>query len=115
MNSADLTWADVEGAGYCIAGAMIVAGALVIAGFGRYRWAKLAWPARLHSNPGGTLMTSHAAARVEHRVELAFLTLVHHAAGAAWIGGLPYLLWALREDSSRTQPNPSPAGSLEWQ
>ncbi len=42
-------------------------------------------------------MTSHAAARVDHRVELAFLTLVHHVAGAAWIGGLPYLLWTLRE------------------
>ena len=46
-------------------------------------------------------MTSHAAARLEHRGELAFLTLVHHAAGAAWIGGLPYLLWALREAPNR--------------
>ena len=100
MNSADLTWADVRGAGYCTAGAMIVAGALVIAGFGRSRWAKLAWPVGCLLIVGGTVMTSHAAARLEHRGALAFLTFVHHAAGAAWIGGLPYLLWSLRKDSN---------------
>ena len=101
MNSAGLTWADVRGAGYCVAGAMIVAGAVVIAGFARSRWSKLAWPVGCILILSGTVMTSHAAGRVDHRVELAFLTLVHHAAGAAWIGGLPYLLWALREAPNR--------------
>ncbi len=100
VNSADLTWAEVQGAGYCIAGALIVAGAFLIAGFGPSRWAKLAWPAGCVLILSGTVMTSHAAARLEHRGALAFLTLVHHVAGAAWIGGLPYLLWALRKDSN---------------
>ena len=101
MNSAELTWEDVRGAGYCVAGAMIIAGAVVIAGFARSRWSKLAWPAGCLLILCGTAMTSHAAARLEHRSELAFLTLVHHAAGAAWIGALPYLLWALRENPSQ--------------
>ena len=102
MNSAELTWEDVRGAGYCVAGAMIVAGAVVIAGFARSLWSKLsAWPAGCLLILCGTAMTSHAAARLEHRSELAFLTLVHHAAGAAWIGGLPYLIWALRENPNR--------------
>ncbi len=97
MNSADLTWAQVRGAGYCAAGAMIVAGSSVVAGFARARGAKFAWPAGCILILFGTVMTSHSAARLEYRGELALLTLVHHAAGAAWIGGLPYLLWALRE------------------
>ena len=101
MNSAELTWEDVRGAGYCVAGAMIVAGAVVIAGFARSQWSKLAWPAGCLLILCGTVMTSHAAARLEHRSELAFLTLVHHAAGDAWIGALPYLLWALRENPNR--------------
>ncbi len=60
-------------------------------GFGHSRWAKLAWPVGCILILSGTVMTSHAAARLENRGALAFLTLVHHAAGAAWIGGLPYL------------------------
>jgi putative copper resistance protein D len=42
-------------------------------------------------------MMSYSAARVESRWPLMGLTLVHHAAGAAWIGCLPYLLAALRQ------------------
>jgi putative copper resistance protein D len=97
MNSAGLTWAEVRGAGYCVAGAIIVAGASVVGGFARTRYAKFAWPLGCILILYGAVMTSHSAARLEHRGELAFLTLIHHAAGGAWIGGLPYLLWTLRE------------------
>ena len=41
-------------------------------------------------------MTSHAVARLDHRLPLVILTVVHHAATAAWIGGLPYLLISLK-------------------
>jgi copper resistance protein D len=41
-------------------------------------------------------MTSHSIARLEHRPLLALLTALHQGATAAWIGGLPYLLIALR-------------------
>lgn len=101
MNSADLTWTEVRGASYCTAGAIIVAGAFVIGGFARTRFAKFAQPAGCILILCGTVMTSHSAARLEYRGALAFLTLVHHVAGAAWIGGLPYLLWALREAPTR--------------
>jgi putative copper resistance protein D len=39
---------------------------------------------------------SHSAARLDHRWVLVAFTVVHHVASAAWIGGLPYLLMALR-------------------
>jgi len=101
MNSADLTWADVIGARYCAAGAVIVVGAFLVGGFARAQCAKFVWPAGCVLILVGTVMTSHSAARLEHRIELALLTLVHHATAAAWIGGLPYLLWALREAPNR--------------
>ena len=41
-------------------------------------------------------MTSHSVARMEHRVLLTVLTGLHQFATAAWIGGLPYLLIALK-------------------
>ena len=41
-------------------------------------------------------MTSHAAARLDHRLPLVVLTAIHHAATAAWIGGLPHLLISLK-------------------
>ena len=97
MNSAHLTWAEVRGANYCTAGAMIVVGASFVGGLARARCAKFAWPVGCILILFGTVMTSHSAARLEYRGGLAFLTLVHHAAGAAWIGGLPYLLWTLRK------------------
>jgi putative copper resistance protein D len=44
-------------------------------------------------------MNSHSFARLEHRWILMAVTLIHHLAGAAWIGGLPYLVIALRHAS----------------
>ena len=39
--------------------------------------------------------TSHAAARIDHRVVMAILTAAHHLGTAAWLGALPYLLISL--------------------
>jgi len=47
-----------------------------------------------------TTMTSHAAARLDHRLPLIILTAVHQAATAAWIGGLPHLLISLKQVST---------------
>jgi putative copper resistance protein D len=41
------------------------------------------------------LATSHAAARIDDRALPLALTLLHQAATACWVGGLPYLLLAL--------------------
>lgn len=43
-----------------------------------------------------TVATSHAAARLDHRMVLLAATLGHQASAAVWIGGLPYLLLTLR-------------------
>jgi putative copper resistance protein D len=42
-----------------------------------------------------TVSTSHAAARIEHRVLLAILTAAHHLGTAAWVGAMVYLLISL--------------------
>lgn len=47
----------------------------------------------------GALLTSHAFARMEGRALLLTLTALHHLATAAWIGGLPFLIVALRRQN----------------
>ena len=42
-----------------------------------------------------TVSTSHAAARMDHRLLLALATAAHHLATAAWIGAMPFLLVSL--------------------
>jgi copper resistance protein D len=42
-----------------------------------------------------TISTSHAAARIDHRVMLAILTAAHHLGTALWVGAMGYLLISL--------------------
>ena len=42
-----------------------------------------------------TVSTSHAAARMDHRLLLAFATAAHHLGTASWIGAMPFLLISL--------------------
>ena len=42
-----------------------------------------------------TVSTSHAAARIEHRVLMAILTAGHHLGTAVWVGAMAYLLISL--------------------
>jgi putative copper resistance protein D len=42
-----------------------------------------------------TVSTSHAAARMDHRLLLGFATAAHHLGTAAWIGAMPFLLISL--------------------
>ncbi len=79
---------DLIGADYFIAACATIAGSLILA---------VLPPSWLMVVPsavilGGTLATSHAMARLEGRALLAGFTLLHQAATAAWIGGLPYLV-----------------------
>jgi hypothetical protein len=41
----------------------------------------------------GSVIASYSVARLENRGVLVAFTLAQHSASAAWIGGLPYLLW----------------------
>jgi putative copper resistance protein D len=42
-----------------------------------------------------TVSTSHAAARMDHRLLLGLATAAHHLGTAAWIGAMPFLLLSL--------------------
>ena len=99
VGSTDLRIADVLGAEFWRAGVLTVAGSLTIIVFPRTSWWR--WPA-LVACPAilvGSVLVSHSAARMEHRGFLMAATLTHHLAGGAWIGGLPFLLIALRQPS----------------
>ena len=47
---------------------------------------------------GASVMTNHAASRLDGRPLLIILTTIHEAATAVWIGGLPFLVLALFRD-----------------
>jgi putative copper resistance protein D len=98
MQSAEMTLADVGGANFVIAGAIgiIAAFAIVIlcgARPSRGYW-DLLFPAV--GIIASSVMTSHAMARLEFRAPLVVVTALHQAATATWLGGLPYLLIAVR-------------------
>jgi putative copper resistance protein D len=46
-----------------------------------------------------SVLTSHAMARLEHRLPLVLVTALHQLATAAWLGALPFLLIAIRRAS----------------
>lgn len=103
-----LSLGDIVGANFFLAGlASILAaiGCILLARVLRPgRWIMLL-PAAVIL--GSELMTSHAAARLEHRSLLLVLTGMHQGATLAWIGGLPFLLLTLTKantarDAERT-------------
>ncbi len=101
MSSTGLSWDEVMGARFCVAGAVIVIGAACVGGFARARNGRWLQAAGCVLILYGAVSTSHSIARLEHRALLTGLTLAHHVASAAWIGAMPYLLSTLRatEDS----------------
>jgi putative copper resistance protein D len=100
MQSAEMSFSEAVGANFVYAGALAAASALLIAAScGSRKWrgnAAMLIPAAVIL--ASALMTSHSVARMEHRVFLTFLTGLHQTATAAWIGGLPYLLLALKHE-----------------
>ena len=98
MQSANMTLAEASGANFVIAGMIgiisviaivILCGARPSRGYG-----DLLFPAA--AIIASTVMTSHAMARLEYRAPLVAFTALHQAAAAVWLGGLPYLLIAIR-------------------
>jgi putative copper resistance protein D len=96
MSTAGLRFAEIVGAHF-----FVVSSVIVIASLG------LAWLLRSHkpiwSAVGavsvivfGSVATSHASSRIDHRLVIGVLDLLHQAAGGMWIGGLPILWIALR-------------------
>lgn len=102
MESAQISLAEVSGANFVLAGALGIAASLTIivlsarssAGSSR----ELLLPAA--AIIASSVLTSHAMARLEYRLPLVLVTALHQLATAAWLGGLPYLLIAIRRTSS---------------
>ena len=96
--SADMSLGEVVGANFVLAGLLGIAAAFTVivlssptrsAGY-----TDLLLPAA--AIIASSVMTSHAMARLDYRVPLVAFTALHQAATATWLGGLPYLLIAIR-------------------
>jgi copper resistance protein D len=96
VGSTDMRWTELFGAGYFAAGLCTILSALVIALVCRQKIAGIILPAASVGILAGSLMTSHAFGRLDHRVVAGALTVTHQLATATWIGAMPYLLIALR-------------------
>lgn len=93
----EMALADVVGARFFLAGISTAVAGLCIAAFSdlvRRRGAS--WLLLLAGIVlAGSVVTSHAASRVEDRILLGVGTALHQGAVAVWLGGLPYLLMTL--------------------
>jgi putative copper resistance protein D len=93
----DLSWAETLGATFVVvslaAAAAAIAIAVIHARANTRPWLTLAALAAIAVV--GTTATSHAAARLEMREVLLAAVVLHQLGAAAWIGGLPYFLFAL--------------------
>jgi putative copper resistance protein D len=100
--SAEMPLREVLGANFVLAGFIgIVAAFTVIALTVPARstgYTDLLFPAAAIIS--SSVMTSHAMARLDYRAPLVAFTALHQAATAAWLGGLPYLLIAIRRAQS---------------
>lgn len=85
------------GADFALAGGLQIAAALVIAvialGFDRPGITPLLALAIVLV--ASTILTSHAASRLDLQAPLALADAIHQAAASAWIGGIPYFIMAL--------------------
>jgi putative copper resistance protein D len=98
MQSADMSLREVSGANFVIAGVLgiVATTAVIMLTLVQHSksYAILLFPAAAIIT--STVMTSHAMARLEYRAPLVAFTALHQAATATWLGGLPYLLIAIR-------------------
>src|SRR6266581_2506334 len=102
MQSAGISLAEVSGASFVLAGALGILSAFTILALAGPRhsngYADLLLPAA--AIIASSVITSHAMARLEYRLPLVAFTALHQGATAAWLGGLPYLLIAIRRTSN---------------
>src|SRR5579871_1232128 len=103
MGSAEIPFREVTGANFFIAGTIILIAALnaaIVAGIrSKYTGWYLAFLVLVIF--GASVMTDHAASRVDGRVPLILLTAIHEIATGLWIGGLPFLLIGLQTNRGR--------------
>lgn len=96
MGNSGLGLRDLLSAAYFISGIVFAAGALALFILLRTT-SSLALPvAAAFVALCASVSLSHAASRMDHRPLLLLLTAAHHLGMAAWIGALPFLIFALR-------------------
>lgn len=96
--STEVSYGEVLGANFAISAIVAIVASLAI----------VFWPARWRESVnrivllpalaavGSSVVTSHSFSRMEDRALLVGLTSLHYLATASWIGGLPYLLLAMK-------------------
>ncbi|ABF43020.1 copper resistance D [Candidatus Koribacter versatilis Ellin345] len=97
MATAEIGFAGVVGANFFISGAIVLT-ASVIAAFAaseRNRFAPWLLPLLAITIMGASVMTNHAASRMEGRPLLIALSSLHELVTGFWIGGLPFLILGL--------------------
>ena len=97
MASAEIGFREAMGANFFIAGAVMLFAALLIAIISRNQEAYTLWflSVLVLIVLSASVMTDHAASRIDGRVPLIALTALHELATGFWIGGLPFLLLGL--------------------
>jgi putative copper resistance protein D len=102
MQSAEMSLVEVSGANFALAGALGITASFAIVALASTlrggRYAALLLPAAVII--AASVLTSHSMARLEYRPPLVLITALHQLASAAWLGGLPYLLIAIRRSPS---------------
>ena len=95
--TAEIGIQKVVGANFFISGSIVLIAALftAIIASGNKKFAKWALPILALVIMGASVMTNHAASRIEGRTFLVVLSCVHELATGFWIGGLPFLVLAL--------------------
>jgi len=97
MASAEIGFREAMGANFFIAGAVMLFAALLIAIISRNQetYTLLFLSVLVLIVLSASVMTDHAASRIDGRVPLIALTALHELATGFWIGGLPFLLLGL--------------------
>jgi copper resistance protein D len=97
MTTAEIPFSGVLGASFFVAGSIVLGGAMLTALVANRnnKFARYALPVLAAIILGASLMTNHAASRLDNRVYLITVSTIHLAATGLWIGGLPFLMLSL--------------------
>lgn len=97
MVTAEIGFGGVVGANFFISGCIVLVAAVVTAlvASGNKSFANYALPVLAVVIMAASVMTNHAASRIEGRPALIALSSLHELATGFWIGGLPFLVLGL--------------------
>jgi len=103
MASSEIPFKEAMGANFFIASSIMLVAALAAAITAGLRGKHTVWflAAFVVIVLGASVMTDHAASRLDHRVPLIILTALHELATGFWVGGLPFLLLGLYVNRDR--------------